>query len=260
MGTGGGDGADVHAAARSGNLSAVQSILSSNPLAVNSRDRHSRTPLHLAAWAGHAQVVSYLCKEKADVGAAAMDDMGAIHFASQKGHLEVVRTLVSFGVPVKTFTRKGLTALHYAAQASHMELVKYLVKKGASPTVKTKAGKTPRDLASSKEIRLFLKDCEQSSKEGPSSSGKEKQSSKEGASSGKDRDEESDPKPHFQVNLENREAEANAIEHNDEQQDEAIKRKAEGENSNEASSQSKRARVALNHLLSADDTQEDENL
>ncbi|PPD91654.1 hypothetical protein GOBAR_DD11409 [Gossypium barbadense] len=37
-----------------------------------------------------AQVVSYLCKQKADVGAAAMDGMGAIHFAAQKGHLEVV--------------------------------------------------------------------------------------------------------------------------------------------------------------------------
>ncbi|TYI47505.1 hypothetical protein E1A91_D13G178500v1 [Gossypium mustelinum] len=37
-----------------------------------------------------AQVVSYLCKQKADIGAVAMDGMGAIHFAAQKGHLEVV--------------------------------------------------------------------------------------------------------------------------------------------------------------------------
>lgn len=37
-----------------------------------------------------AQVVSYLCKQNVDVGAAAMDGMGAIHFAAQKGHLEVV--------------------------------------------------------------------------------------------------------------------------------------------------------------------------
>ncbi|WZZ46553.1 hypothetical protein YC2023_042812 [Brassica napus] len=47
--------------------------------------------LHLAAWAG--DVVSYLCKNKADVDVAAVDDMGAIHFASQKGHLEVVRSV-----------------------------------------------------------------------------------------------------------------------------------------------------------------------
>ncbi|TYG76614.1 hypothetical protein ES288_D03G127200v1 [Gossypium darwinii] len=42
------------------------------------------------AWARQAQVVSYLCKQKADVGVSAMDGMGAIHFATQKGHLEVV--------------------------------------------------------------------------------------------------------------------------------------------------------------------------
>ncbi|PPD81159.1 hypothetical protein GOBAR_DD21907 [Gossypium barbadense] len=48
------------------------------------------TTLHLAAWARQAQVVSYLCKQKADVGAVSMDGMGAIHFAAQKGHLEVV--------------------------------------------------------------------------------------------------------------------------------------------------------------------------
>lgn len=35
---------ELHAAARSGDLKAVQAICSANPLAVNSRDRHSRTP------------------------------------------------------------------------------------------------------------------------------------------------------------------------------------------------------------------------
>lgn len=35
---------DIHNAARSGDLLKLQSIFSSNPLAVNSRDKHSRTP------------------------------------------------------------------------------------------------------------------------------------------------------------------------------------------------------------------------
>lgn len=44
---GGGGGAEeeeLHAAARSGDLSQVQVIVSSNPLKVNGRDKHSRTP------------------------------------------------------------------------------------------------------------------------------------------------------------------------------------------------------------------------
>lgn len=28
--------------------------------AINSRDKHHRTPLHLAAWAGHAEIVKLL--------------------------------------------------------------------------------------------------------------------------------------------------------------------------------------------------------
>jgi hypothetical protein len=35
---------DLHAAARAGDLQKVESICNSNPLAVNTRDRHSRTP------------------------------------------------------------------------------------------------------------------------------------------------------------------------------------------------------------------------
>uniref|UniRef100_F6I099 Uncharacterized protein n=1 Tax=Vitis vinifera TaxID=29760 RepID=F6I099_VITVI len=157
---------DIHNAARSGDLLKLQSICSSNPLAVNSRDKHSRTPLHLAAWAGQTQVVTYLCKHKADVGAAAMDDMGAIHFAAQKGHLEVVRTLLSSGASVKAITRKGMTPLHYAAQGSHLDLAKYLVRKGGSLSAKSKAGKTPLDLAGSEEFRTVLVECERLSRKG----------------------------------------------------------------------------------------------
>ncbi|KAG8634046.1 putative ankyrin repeat protein RF_0381 [Manihot esculenta] len=244
----GGGEVDLHAAARSGDLNAVQSILRSNPLAINSRDKHSRTPLHLAAWSGHAHVVSYLCKNKADVGAAAMDDMGAIHFAAQKGHLEVVRTLLSSGVSIKTCTRKGLTPLHYAAQGSNLELVKYLVKKGASLAVKTKAGKTPLDLASREEISMFLEECERSPE-------KRNVNAKEEA-------EESNPKPSLPEEPENTGGESPVMEDNEEQDSENVnKRKDEESNdTKETSSEPKRQRIKLNHLLSADDTQEDENL
>ncbi|KAL1318636.1 hypothetical protein AAHE18_15G219200 [Arachis hypogaea] len=155
-------------------------ILTSNPLAVNSKDKHSRTPLHLAAFAGHAEIVSYLCKNKVDVGASAMDDMAAIHFATQKGHLEVVKALVAAGASITACTRKGMNSLHYAAQGSHLELVRYLAKKGASLTAKTRARKTPLDLANNEEVRSVLEEFERSAKNR--------------ASSNKDKAEQSDPK------------------------------------------------------------------
>ncbi|KAJ7003756.1 hypothetical protein NC653_008840 [Populus alba x Populus x berolinensis] len=239
---GGGGDTELHAAARSGDMKAVESIVSSNPLAINSRDKHSRTPLHLAAWSGQAEVVSYLCKHKADVGAAAMDDMGAIHFAAQKGHSEVVRTLLSSGASIKASTRKGLTPLHFAVQGSHLELVKYLVRKGASLTVRTKAGMTPLDLATNEEIHVFLEESESTSKKG--------------TSDGKDKPEASEPKTSLQDKSENSGGETNAGEH-EEQEIRNEKRKGEEDDAKETSSEPKRARVALNHLLSADDTQEE---
>ncbi|KAK4858193.1 hypothetical protein QYF36_012570 [Acer negundo] len=232
----------LHAAARSGDLQAVQTILSSNPLSVNSRDKHSRTPLHLAAWSGQTEVVSYLCKQKADVGAAAMDDMGAIHFASQKGHLEVVRVLISSGASFKAFTRKGMTPLHFAVQGSNLELVKYLVRKGASLSVKTKAGKTPLDLVRNEEIHSFLEGSEHSSKQG-NLNGKEKAEEPDS----KEKQENSD--------IEAADAVASDL---DEKQVESTKRKVDEDDTNEATPEPKKARVSLKHLMSADDTQEDE--
>ncbi|GAV79529.1 Ank_2 domain-containing protein, partial [Cephalotus follicularis] len=196
-----GRGEELHAAARSGELEAVESILNSNPLAVNSRDKHSRTPLHLAAWAGQTEVVSYLCNHKADVGAAAIDDMGAIHFAAKKGHLEVVRMLVSAGVSVKAANRKGLTPLHYAVQGSHLEVIKYLVRKGGSLRAKTKAGKTPLNLTRKEEVRSLLDKCEQSSKEGNLN--------------GKEEALKSDPKPSLRDDARNSGCEPTVVEHNE---------------------------------------------
>ncbi|MCD7458534.1 hypothetical protein HAX54_038505 [Datura stramonium] len=237
---------ELHAAARSGDLNAVQTLCSSNPLAVNSRDKHSRTPLHLAAWSGHAQIVDYLCKNKADVGAAAMDDMGAIHFAAQKGHLEVVRLLVSSGVSVKSCNRKGMTALHYAAQGSHLELVKYLLKKGANVNTKNKAGKTSIDLASNEEVSFILRQPETASSKEALNDGENKVKS-ESKSSSTEKIECADDKA---AATEEGEIEA--------EKDESLKRKGGEDETNEKSKATKKAKVALNHLLASDDNQEDE--
>ncbi|WVZ09638.1 hypothetical protein V8G54_014168 [Vigna mungo] len=238
---------DLHSAARSGDLIAVQSILASNPLAVNSRDKHSRTPLHLAAFSGQAEVVTYLCKHKADAGASAMDDMAAIHFASQKGHLEVVRALLSAGASLKASTRKGMTSLHYAVQGSHLELVKYLAKKGANLAAQTKAGKTPLDLANNGEIRSFLEEFEKSANNG------------ELGKKDKDKAEEFDPK----TSELGSEGDLNAEPPNaalDEEKNAREKRKGNEDDARVESSQPKKARVKLSHLQSSDDTQEEENI
>ncbi|KAL3818338.1 hypothetical protein ACJIZ3_004243 [Penstemon smallii] len=228
---------ELHGAARSGELKAVEAICSTNPLAVNSRDRHSRTALHLAAWSGHAEVVNYLCKNKADVGAAAMDDMGSIHFAAQKGHLEVIKILLASGVSLKSCNRKGMTALHYAAQGSNLELVKYLVKKGANIHTKNKAGKTSVDLASNEEIRQFLVEYKPDSVKTVLNDKVEQESS-------------NTEKVEDVVALDRDETAEN-------RKDESVKRKGE-EEIKENQPGSKKSKITLNHLLAADDMPDEE--
>lgn len=251
----------LHAAAREGDLAAVQSICTSNPLAVNSRDKHSRTPLHLAAWSGQTDVVSYLCKNKADVNAAAMDDMGAIHFAAQKGHLEVVRTLLLSGVSIKSCTRKGFTALHYAAQGSNLELVKYLVRKGANPRTTTKSGKTPLDLATKEDIVSFIEECQLSKNKGedpidkvnsedldtePSMEDKTAGSSDEPAAKHKEEQAEDSKDEKLEVGIEDQD-----------NVHEDLKRKGDRDETDSDLSKTKKAKVALSHLLASDDAEEE---
>ncbi|KAI3964483.1 hypothetical protein MKW92_052560 [Papaver armeniacum] len=61
--SGGGAEEDLHREARTGDINAVQSLIASNPF-----------------------FDFIFCKNKADVRADGLDDMGAIHFAAQKGH------------------------------------------------------------------------------------------------------------------------------------------------------------------------------
>lgn len=201
--------------------------------------------LHLAAWSGQTEVVRYLCQHKADVGAAAMDDMGAIHFASQKGHLEIVRVLVSSGISFKTANRKGLTPLHYAVQGAHLDLARYLVRKGASLSVKTKAGKSPLDLATSEEVRSFLIECKESSKK--------KENPKE-------REEAGGTAPKQSDNYSNVDSacEGTGKQSKEEDDDEMKKRKDEAAGNEVRLPEPKKARVALGHLLAGNDMEEEQ--
>ncbi|XP_075508454.1 uncharacterized protein LOC142545266 [Primulina tabacum] len=243
----------LHEAARSGDIEAVQAVCSANPLAVDSRDRHSRTPLHLAAWSGHAEVVNYLCNNKADIGAAAMDDMGAIHFAAQKGHLEVVKILHTSGVSIKSYNRKGMTALHYAAQGSHLELVKYLVKKGANLDAKNKAGKTAVDFASSEEVQSFLMEWKNVSGKSVGVGGEKREKGEQESAHEETTESVDDALDGDKIAEDDLDGDKIAEDENDE----TLKRKGV-EETRENQQEAKKSKVSLNHLLAADDTQEEE--
>ena len=121
--------ADAHATARDGDLEALNTFIAAGSN-LNQRDKHSRTPLHLAAWAGkvsadmhvascsifipappwaatywpltcllnlQAECVEALLKAGCDLKAVAQDETSALHFAAQTGRTDVCRILLNAG-------------------------------------------------------------------------------------------------------------------------------------------------------------------
>lgn len=166
--------------AKSGDLTAVKKIITSNPRIVNCRDidgRHS-TPLHFASGYNRIPVVDYLLEKGADVHASDKGGLVPLHNASSYGHLEVSQLLIKAGANVnaagETFEslciKLKLTTmnsyfldlwkfspLHEAAAKGKQEIVKLLLKNGGNPNLKNRDGASPIDLVRDPEVADLLR-------------------------------------------------------------------------------------------------------
>jgi ankyrin repeat protein len=61
--------ADVHEAAKAGDLQKVKALVKANPSEVNLKDRSGRTPLHWAARNDHLGIADFLLNSGVDVKA-----------------------------------------------------------------------------------------------------------------------------------------------------------------------------------------------
>jgi ankyrin repeat protein len=135
--------ADLHEAAETGDLEAARRLVEENPYRVGELIEYRRTPLHLAARAGHAGMVELLLSHSADVDARDYGGGTALHGAAQDGRLEAARALVSHGAKLNLLDDAGDAPLHRAARAGHDAVVEALLAGGAEPNPKGDRGGTP---------------------------------------------------------------------------------------------------------------------
>ena len=119
----------LHAAAQRGDLRAIAGAARS---ALDTRDPHGRTPLHVATFAPRRDVVQALLAAGADPGALDADRYDAVTIAAVADDEATLRVLLAGGASAKLVTsRYDGTALIAAAHLGHAGVVRQLIAAGA---------------------------------------------------------------------------------------------------------------------------------
>ena len=135
----------LHASANAGHLGDVTQALAAGA-AVNARDDKGFTPLHLAAGAGHADVVSsLLAVPQIDVDVPSNTGATPLVAAAGNGHLETVQLLLDDKRANPAIVGlRGRGAMHGAALYGHHHVVAALLRDARAPVHPVdETGRTP---------------------------------------------------------------------------------------------------------------------
>ncbi|XP_005161162.1 histone-lysine N-methyltransferase EHMT1 isoform X10 [Danio rerio] len=92
--------------------------------------QNKRTPLHVAAEAGHQDVCHMLVQAGANLDMCDEDQRTPLMEACENNHLETVRYLLRAGAIVSHKDVEGSTCLHLAAKNGHFSIVQHLLSAG----------------------------------------------------------------------------------------------------------------------------------
>jgi ankyrin repeat protein/L-ascorbate metabolism protein UlaG (beta-lactamase superfamily) len=135
--------AEIHDAARDGDLDAVMRLLDENPSLLETTDDDGMTPLNRAALAGRSDVAAELIRRDANVHTGDVDNSQPLHCAAISGDSATAALLISRGVDLNVRDDNGLTPLHFASSYQQLPMVGYLLQHGADVNAQTSQGLAP---------------------------------------------------------------------------------------------------------------------
>ena len=153
---------DIFEASAAGVRARVEEWLKEDKSLVSAFSHDGFTPLHLAAFFGRMPAVQLLLAAGAPVNEVSQNPSALRPLHSAVAHrqpqvaLEIARALIAAGADVNTTQHGGWTALHAAALHGNLPLVRLLLDAGAGPAPKNDTGKTPADLAKTKNHKQVI--------------------------------------------------------------------------------------------------------
>jgi hypothetical protein len=133
----------LYYAARLGFRDLVERLIAKHPEHVNARGGSEVTPMHVAAWAGHTDILTLLLEHGADLEGRGKHNRTPLILAAINGHVEFVRMLLKRGARTDAQSISGQTPLHHATYANKIQVLRLLLEHGADVNARDDDGKTP---------------------------------------------------------------------------------------------------------------------
>lgn len=135
----------LHLAAQNGHESTVRLLMNSKGVMIDEPTAvYASTPMHYAAQGGHLLVAGLIISRSSD-SLKITDKNGktCVHVAAAAGHREMVALLLGQGAEINSQDKKLWTPLHYASRYGYLDVVELLVESGADPMAASKDEKIP---------------------------------------------------------------------------------------------------------------------
>lgn len=146
---------DIYEAASLGDNDIVVHVIEKNPSLLNAYSIDGFTPLGLASFFGHLELVKMLIEKGADPNIAANNQLKVtpLHSACAISNYEIAEILIKNGADVNAKQMQSITPLHSAAHNGLTKLAKLLINNGANINSETDNRQTPLFMAEEKEFK-----------------------------------------------------------------------------------------------------------